>query len=315
MRKYTNILVIAEPKKDVQIALKRALDIAKFNPKATITYLRVVYDFSYDLLILNKVKEKPIHEDIEQTHIDHLNQIIEEYRAQENSEATIVPKVVENRDVGEAVIDEMRAGNYDLIIKAANRHGLLDSIIFTPIDWFILRHAEIPVIIAKNNDWQTGGNIAVCVDFTLNDHLQSNVAMLREAQVLAKTTGSRIHLINSAPVYMPTVMLEVPHYSPDLYEQGVLEEHKSRMYEFADKHHIDREYCHIEEGMPDDVIPSICEQINAKAVLIGSAGRSGLAAALIGNTCEEIVDDIDADLFVLNRKAIKLEKEKEKSRE
>ncbi len=311
MRKYTNILVVAEPKKDVQIALKRAIDIAKFNPKTTITYLRVVYDFAYDLLILNKVKEKPIHEDIEQTHIDHLNQIIEEYREQANSEATIVPKVVENRDVGEAVIDEMKAGDYDLIIKAANSHGLLDSIIFTPIDWFILRHAEVPVIIAKNNDWQqTGGNIAVCVDFTLNEHLQSNVAMLREAQVLSKITGSRIHLVNSAPVYMPTVMLEVPHYSPDLYEQGVLEEHRKRMYEFADKHHIDRQYCHIEEGMPDDVIPEICAKINAKAVLIGSAGRSGIAAALIGNTCEEIVDDIDADLFVLNRKTIKKEKDK-----
>lgn len=313
MRKYTNILVVAEPKKDVQIALKRAIDIAKFNPKTTITYLRVVYDFAYDLLILNKVKEKPIHADIEQTHIDHLNQIIEEYREQSNSEATIVPKVVENRDVGEAVIDEMRVGDYDLIIKAANSHGLLDSIIFTPIDWFILRHAEVPVIIAKNNDWQQpGGNIAVCVDFTLNEHLQSNVAMLREAQVLSKITGGRIHLVNSAPVYMPTVMLEVPHYSPDLYEQGVLEEHRNRMYEFADKHHIDRQYCHIEEGMPDDVIPEICERINAKAVLIGSAGRSGLAAALIGNTCEEIVDDIDADLFVLNRKTIKKEKEKSK---
>ncbi len=64
--------------------------------------------------------------------------------------------------------------------------------------------------------------------------------------------------------------------------------------------------------MPDDVIPSICEQINAKAVLIGSAGRSGIAAALIGNTCEEIVDDIDADLFVLNHKAIKKDKDKNK---
>ena len=27
-------------------------------------------------------------------------------------------------------------------------------------------------------------------------------------------------------------------------------------------------------------------------------------AALIGNTCEEIVDDIDADLYVLNNKTI-----------
>ncbi len=308
MRKYTNILVVAEPKKDVQTALKRALDIAKFNPKTTITYLRVVYDFSYDLLILNKVKEKPIHQDIEKTHLDHLNQIVEEYREKANSEATIIPKVVENRDVGEAVIEEMKSGDYDLIIKAANRHGLLDSIIFTPIDWFILRHAEIPVIIAKSNDWVSGGNIAVCVDFTLQDHMQSNIAMLREAQILSKITGAKIHLINSAPVYMPTVMLEVPHYSPDLYEQGVLDEHKARMYEFAHKHHIPQENCHIEEGMPDDVIPTVCAKLNARAVMIGSAGRSGIAAALIGNTCEEIVDDIDADLFVLNHKAIHKDK-------
>ncbi len=304
MRKYTNILVIAEPKKDVQTALKRALDIAKFNPKTTITYLRVVYDFSYDLLILNKIKEKPIRDDIEQTHIEHLKTIIEEYREKYNSEATIVPKVVENRDVGEAVIEEMHSGDYDLIIKAANNHGLLDSIIFTPIDWFILRHADVPVIIAKNYDWTTGGNIAVCVDFTLPSHLKTNVAILREAQILSKVTGAKIHLINSAPVYMPTVMLEVPHYSPDLYERSVLDDHKDRMYEFALKHHISKECCHIEEGMPDDVIPTICAELNARAVLIGSSGRSGIAAALLGNTCEEIVDDIDADLFVLNTKAI-----------
>ena len=33
MKKYNNILVVAEPKKDVQVALKRALDITQFNPK------------------------------------------------------------------------------------------------------------------------------------------------------------------------------------------------------------------------------------------------------------------------------------------
>ena len=51
MKKYNNILVVAEPKKDVQLALKRALDITQFNPKATVTFLRVVYDYSYDLNI------------------------------------------------------------------------------------------------------------------------------------------------------------------------------------------------------------------------------------------------------------------------
>lgn len=51
--------------------------------------------------------------------------------------------------MGEAVIDEINNGKYDLIIKAANHHGVLDSIIFTPIDWYILRNSQIPVIIAK----------------------------------------------------------------------------------------------------------------------------------------------------------------------
>ena len=63
--------------------------------------------------------------------------------------------------------------------------------------------------------------------------------MLREAQIIAKLTKGQIHLVNSAPVYLPSVMLEVPHYSPSLYEQSVVEEHKNKLLEFAHKTRID----------------------------------------------------------------------------
>ena len=305
MKKYNNILVVAEPKKDVQLALKRALDITQFNPKATVTFLRVVYDYSYDLIILNKVKEKPLKADIEKTYIDNLNSIIEKYRNEANSETTILPKIVESKDVGEAVVNEINSGDYDLVIKATNRHGVLDSILFTPIDWYILRNSRIPVVIAKDHDWHEGGNIVVCVDFTMPDYAAANIAMLREAQIVAKLTHGNIHLVNSAPVYLPSVMLEVPHYSPSLYEHSVVEDHKARLLEFARKHNISEFNCHIKEGMPDDVIPEICASLDAKTVFIGSAGRQGFMAAIIGNTCEEIVDDVDADLFVLNRNTVK----------
>ena len=305
MKKYNNILVVAEPKKDVQLALKRALDITQFNPKATVTFLRVVYDYSYDLIILNKVKEKPLKADIEKTYIDNLNSIIEKYRNEANSETTILPKIVESKDVGEAVVNEINSGDYDLVIKATNRHGVLDSILFTPIDWYILRNSRIPVVIAKDHDWHEGGNIVVCVDFTMPDYAAANIAMLREAQIVAKLTHGNIHLVNSAPVYLPSVMLEVPHYSPSLYEQSVVEDHKARLLEFARKHNISEFNCHIKEGMPDDVIPEICASLDAKTVFIGSAGRQGFMAPIIGNTCEEIVDDVDADLFVLNRNTVK----------
>ena len=304
MKQYNNILVVAEPKKDVQLALKRALEITRYNPRATITYFRVAYVYSYDFFILNKVKEKLVVSEVEKTYLEHMEKVISEYRTEENLDTPIIPKVVESKDVGEAVIEEVNSGNYDLIIKAANHHSVLDSIIFTPIDWYILRNSKVPVIIAKENGYQDGSNIVVCVDFATKNHSQSNLAMLREAQILAKLIHGTIHLVNSAPVYLPSIMIEIPHYSPALYEQNIVDEHKNRLRDFALKHHIPLEQCHTKEGMPDDVIPKVCSQLKPCAVFIGSAGRSGIMATLIGNTCEEIVDEIDADLFVLSSKAI-----------
>ena len=64
MRQYNNILVIIEPKKDKQLALERALEIARFNPKVTITALRLIYDYSNDIPFLSKKSEASSHQDV-----------------------------------------------------------------------------------------------------------------------------------------------------------------------------------------------------------------------------------------------------------
>ena len=301
MKKYNNLLAIIEPKRDFQVALKRAVEIAQYNPKATITALRLIYDFSYDIHILNSRKESQTKEDVEKVNLDALKAQIKQYAG---PDINIIPKVIWAKDLGEAIIDELLNGNYDLLIKGANHHGILDSIIFTPLDWYLLRNAPLPVIIAKEHLWDESSNIVVALDFTYNQKRNTNVKLLREAQMIATITKSKIHLVNSAPVLLPTIMLEVPNYAPEVYAESVLKEHRRRLLDFAAQHNIPPEQCHIEEGLPEDVIPNICKELRPQAVLIGSAGRSGVSAAFIGNTCEEIVDYIDADLFVLNNKTI-----------
>ena len=302
MRLYEHILVVIEPKRDTQVALKRAIEIAKFNPKATITALRVVYDFSYDIHILNRLVEKSTREDILETNKKALDEVISEYT--KDTDVHVESKVIFAREIAVAITEEANNGKYDLLLKAANHHGMLDAIIFTPIDWYLLRNVKAPVVIAKDNELTNDNSgeytIAVAVDFTFYRHKKTNLKLLREAQMLAAVTGSKIHLINSVPVVMPTVMLEVPHYAPEIYADSIITEHKKHLLEFAKKHNIPEDQCHIEEGMPDDVLPDLCKKIDAKIVFIGSSGRSGAMAALIGNTCEEIVDQIDADLVVLN---------------
>ena len=298
MRKYNNILVVVEPKRERQVALERAIELGQYNPNITITVLRLIYDFSYDIHILNRRKALETRDDVSASHLEGVKALIAEYA--ENSTVKLVPKVAWARDLGQSIVDEMNSGAYDLLIKGANHHGVLDSIIFTPVDWYVLRNAQIPVIIAKEHAWQEHGNIMVALDFTSEQKRLFNVHVLREAQMLARVLHGTIHLVNSAPVILPTIMLEAPNYAPEIYAENVVKEHRRRLLEFAAQHQIPAEQCHIEEGMPDDVIPRMCAKLKPQAVFIGSAGRQGVSAALIGNTCEEIVDYIDADLFVLN---------------
>jgi universal stress protein E len=303
MRQYSKVLAVIEPRREQQAALDRALELAKYNPRAEITALRLVYDFSYDIHILNRMSEQSTREDVLNTNRKQLEASLKPII--ERTPVRITPKVVFTRDIGEGILAEAEHGGYDLIIKGANHHKVLDSILFTPIDWYILRNANVPVIIAKEHEWVEGGNIVVAVDFSFSGHRNANLVLLREAQELSKITRGTIHLVNSAPVVLPTVMLEVPNYAPEVYAQSIVKEHERRLHEFAAAHGIPKENCHIKEGMPDEVIPDVCNRLKASAVFIGSAGRSGAMAALIGNTCEEVVDYIDADLIVLNNKTMK----------
>ena len=308
MRQYNNILVIIEPKKDQQLALDRAIEVARFNPRVKVTALRLIYDFANDVPFLGKKSEMNSHQDVEEVTKKELESIItatlDRHAEAKARGVKIEPKIKWVRDISEGMVLEANSGHYDLLIKGANHHGIFDSIIFTPHDWNLLRHALIPVVIAKEHSWDPQNAIVVAVDFTSTEKQLMNILLLREAQLLATITKNPIHLVNSAPVVLPTIMLEVPNYAPELYAETVLAEHKRRIVEFAHHHNIPEANCHIAEGMPDDVIPKLCKKLNASTVFIGSQGRAGAAAALVGNTCEEIVDFINADLFVLNRKTV-----------
>ena len=76
------------------------------------------------------------------------------------------------------------------------------------------------------------------------------------------------------------------------------------MDEFARDHHVPTEQTHVVEGLPEDVLPEIAEQLDAELILLGSLGRTGWSAALIGNTAEQVVDGLHCDLLVLKPDAI-----------
>ena len=62
------------------------------------------------------------------------------------------------------------------------------------------------------------------------------------------------------------------------------------MLEHAKAFNIAPENTHIKEGLPEDVIQSVANELDAELVILGTVGRTGLSAALIGNTAEHVID-------------------------
>ncbi|MGN1356752.1 MAG: universal stress protein UspE [Succinivibrionaceae bacterium] len=299
MKNYRNIIVVLDAGGINEKTLEKALYLARLDPKTKITVFLPVFDFS---IVLSSVMAFPNKEELLTKVIEAKEAEIETAIASQGiSNNNISVKVVWGRSQGGALGRELKTGNYDLIVKTACQESdPLASFFFTPVDWKLMRKAQVPVILVKDKPWRTGGVILVAVCYTEKGfENRVNLKLLREAQILSLLTGSVIHLVNAVPCPAASVSLDVPGFLPDTYNEAIKEEHIRKLNEFALNHKLAPEQLHTVSGLPEEVIPDTARKMDATAVLMGSLGRDGFSGTVIGNTAEMIIDELDCDMIVL----------------
>jgi universal stress protein E len=55
----------------------------------------------------------------------------------------------------------------------------------------------------------------------------------------------------------------------------------------------------VAKGLPEEVIPDLAAHLGAGVVVLGTIGRTGLSAAFLGNTAEQVIDHLRCDLLAL----------------
>ncbi|MGN1392933.1 MAG: universal stress protein UspE [Succinivibrionaceae bacterium] len=304
MRKYKNVLVIIEPELERQIALERAISISKFCPDVKITAFLAIYDFSLEVnSVMSLAQQQEIKNNIVEKNKEWLENVFKDLQTQYPN---IHSKVIWHRSLAKAILKEAEIGGYDLILKTNSDEGVeqnfISSLLFTPLDRQLLRNSNIPLIIAKEHNWAENSNILVAINFDDNEAQSQrlmNIKLLRNAQELATIIKGNIHLINAAIPIIPTAITEVPGFTPEMYSAAVEKQNQEKMELFANKHKIPLKNCHIESGHPDIVIPKLAKVLDAEAVIIGNFAHSSFDVAMLGNTCEEVLDQINCDLLVI----------------
>ena len=296
MIEYKHILAVVDAERDNQPALSRAYELAA-KTGASVTAMMVVYDLSYDMTTMLSPDERESM--LDAVTKEHAKWLSETLRTQGFSQTDIV--VEWHNRAYESVIHYALDHQVDLVVKATKKHDDLASVIFTPTDWHLMRKCPRPVLLVKEHDWPEGGEIIAAVNVGSEDdeHAALNDKITVIANDYAALLKGNVNLVNSYPSTPLNIAIEVPEFDPDTYHDAVKNHHQSEMRAHALKYGVPDNKCVVKEGLPEKVIPQVAKDIDAELVIIGTVGRVGISAALIGNTAEHVIDELNCDVLAL----------------
>ncbi|MBT1445916.1 universal stress protein UspE [Shewanella sp. JM162201] len=298
MKDCHKILVVIDPTTDKQVALERAVKLASRH-QASITLFLSIFDFSYEMTsILSAHEREAMRKGVIDQRVAWLADIVS--KVSEPGLAIDTQVVWHNRPF-ESIINHVIDGNYDLIVKGTHEHDKLKAVIFTPTDWHLMRKAPVPVLLVKDHDWPVGGKILCAVNVATEDpeHQALNDKIISHANTLAAQFDADVHLVNGYPGTPVNLAIELPDFDAHSYNESIRIQHEQRVAELAKRFGVAANHCHVKEGLPEDVIPELAVSLDAELVILGTVGRTGLSAALIGNTAEHVIDSLNCDLLAI----------------
>ncbi|MFP3351089.1 universal stress protein UspE [Pseudoalteromonas sp. S1608] len=296
METIKRIIAVIDPTKDDQNALARSIDLAK-KSGASITAFMTVYDFSYEMTtMLSGDEREAMRQAVLKDRELWLKDLISPYQ-----NINIDTQVIWHNRPYEAIINTVINDKYDLVIKGTHQHGALKAVIFTPTDWHLVRKCPTPVLFVKDMQWPAQGNILAAVNAVSENeqHLSLNKRIIKDAQFLCELANAKLNLVNAYPATPVNIAIEIPEFNPGLYNESVKKHHIESTNQLANEFNLTSDQCFIEEGLPEDVIPDVASRLNSELVVIGTVGRTGLSAALVGNTAEHVIDSLDCDVLAL----------------
>lgn len=299
MTKYQNILVAVDPQQDDQPALRRAVYLNQ-RLGGRITAFLPIYDFSYEMTTLLSPDERTtMRKGVVSQRTEWIREQAQSYL---DAGVQIEIKVIWHNRPYEAIIQEVLNGRYDLVLKMAHQHDRLQAVVFTPTDWHLLRKCPCPVWMVKDQPWPEGGRAVVAVNLASEEphHDPLNTKLVKETLELADLVNhTEVHLVGAYPITPINIAIELPDFDPSVYNDAIRGQHLLAMKALRQKFSIDEKFTHVDKGLPEEVIPNLAEHLDAGVVVLGTIGRTGISAAFLGNTAEQVIDHLRCDLLAI----------------
>lgn len=185
---------------------------------------------------------------------------------------------------------------YEAVVKTGHRS---ESFTYTSTDWQLLRECPRPVLIVADKKWHRTKPVLATVD--LASKIPEKIALNHEVIIKAKTFSSALktELRIVTAIEVPTLLADLDLVNPAAYVKEIKEEMKPRIKELAEAHELPESIFRIKKGPVAKVISSDAAKQKAQLVIMGTVGRRGITARLLGNTAESVLRHLRTDVLAI----------------
>jgi universal stress protein E len=296
MKETTKIIVVINRSTDADYVLHKAAAIAKSSSKgASVLVVRVMFEDLIEHTHVDPEATQALKLYLMQAEEEFLVDLVEEHK--ENF-VDLETATLWNKRVSDAVAKASETFSADLIIKSADP----DSAHFPrhPDDWNLLRDATCPVFLVKPEPWPADPAVLAAINVSDIDHQEMNTRIIDAAARLNRVLAGKLHVVNALPRTNPLLISSEINVDFEQLERDVEREVVGQLNEVLKALDVDGAQIHVEAGVAAQVVAAAAETNNASVVVVGTAGRHGVSALIIGNTSEKLLHTLHQDLLVLH---------------
>lgn len=289
MQTLRKLLVMIEPDADVQLALGKALRLAR--PSGAELELMICDHNSY--LEDGFYFDPPRAAGLRREHVEKNLALLEEMAGVIREQGfTVRVDARWGNPPYEQIIDKVLDAKPDLLVQSTRHHEKIARLLLSHQDWQLLRYCPCPLLLVKDRDWPAKPNVLVAVDPT---HAKDKPADLDDrltdtGATVASLCGGAVHLYHSS--HQPPVSGLYPvSVDPAIYEEkcaGLLA-----------RHDLPRDRLHIEDEDIQTSLPELADRLEAAVVVMGALSRSRLDRLFVGNTAEKLLDRLHQDVLIV----------------
>jgi universal stress protein E len=268
MTQFNNLFVVYDPTRSKQPALEKAVSIADETSAKMHVFSCIFADLT--------TSEDP---SAEITRLIAEQQVLldEVLRPLIDSGIKVSTEVEWDKDWYQAVVRASSKNAADVVLKSSYKHSSSKRLLNCTSDWIVMRECLCPVLLVKGRKPRETPRVLAAIDICARkeSYDKLNQKVVAVGKEIMKREKAEVHVVNAFSDF-----------------KGMPERQK-----LIDTTGIKSGNVHIKMGEPAKVIRSQAKALDVSLVVVGNSARTGLSAALHGNTVEKMLDKLRCDVL------------------